>query len=84
MSKLEYAKCAAAALAYLVLHQQDSVGLVTFDREVRALVRPSSNPSHLKEVLHVMEQPPPSGRRPPARSSTNWPSGSRNAASSSS
>src|SRR3974390_389147 len=26
MSKLEYAKSAAAALAYLVLHQQDSVG----------------------------------------------------------
>jgi len=58
MSKLEYAKCAAASLAYLVLHQQDSVGLVTFDREVRALVRPSSNPSHLKELLHVMECAP--------------------------
>ena len=28
MSKLEYAQRAAAALAYLVLHQQDSVGLV--------------------------------------------------------
>ncbi len=55
MSKLEYAQCLAAALAYLVLQQQDSVGLVTFDREVRALVRPSSNPSHLKQLLHVME-----------------------------
>ena len=50
MSKLEYAKCASASLAYLILHQQDSVGLVTFDREIRALVRPSSNPSHLKEA----------------------------------
>ena len=40
MSKLEYAKCAAASLAYMILHQQDSVGLVTFDREIRALVRP--------------------------------------------
>ena len=58
MSKLEYAQCAAAALAYLVLQQQDSVGLVTFDREIRALVRPSSNPSHLKQMLHVMEQSP--------------------------
>jgi uncharacterized protein (DUF58 family) len=56
MSKLEYAKCAGAALAYLILQQQDSVGLVTFDREIRALVRASSNPSHLKELLHVMEQ----------------------------
>ena len=56
LSKLEYAKCAAASLAYLVLRQQDSVGLVTFDREIRALIRPSSNPSHLKEILHVMER----------------------------
>lgn len=56
MSKLEYAKCAAAALAYLILQQQDSVGLVTFDREIRAIVRSSSNPSHLKELLHVMER----------------------------
>lgn len=56
VSKLEYARRAAAALAYLVLRQQDSVGAVTFDHEVRAVVRPSSNPSHLKQVLHVLDQ----------------------------
>jgi uncharacterized protein (DUF58 family) len=56
MSKLEYAQCAAAALAYLVLHQQDSVGLVTFDSEIRALVRASSNPSHIQQLLQVMDQ----------------------------
>lgn len=56
MSKLEYAQCAAAALAYLILGQQDNVGLVSFDEEVRAFVRPSSNPSHLKQLVHVMEQ----------------------------
>lgn len=55
MSKLEYSQRAAAALAYLVLHQQDSAGLVVFDSEIRSLVRASSNPSHLKEILHVME-----------------------------
>jgi uncharacterized protein (DUF58 family) len=55
-SKLEYAQCVAAALAYLILQQQDSVGLVTFDREIRALIRASSNPSHLKQLLHVMSQ----------------------------
>src|SRR5271157_78138 len=55
MSKLEYAQRAAAALAYLVLHQQDSVGLVAFDSEIRSFVRASGNPSHLKEILHVME-----------------------------
>ena len=55
MSKLYYARCIAAALAYLVLQQQDSVGLATFDHEVRQFVRPSSHPSHLKQVLHLMD-----------------------------
>jgi uncharacterized protein (DUF58 family) len=56
LSKLAYAQCAAAALAYLVLHQRDSVGLVTFDQEIRQLIRPSSNPTQLKQLLRVMEQ----------------------------
>jgi len=59
LSKLEYAKCLAAALASLVLLQQDSVGLTTFDREIRTQVRPSSSPSHLKQLLGVMEQSRP-------------------------
>ena len=55
LSKLEYAQCIAASLTHLILRQQDSVGLVTFDQEVRALVRASGNPSHLKQMLHVLE-----------------------------
>lgn len=56
LSKLEYAQCAAASLAYLILEQQDSVGLVTFDSEAREFVRASSNPSHLKQLLHIMDR----------------------------
>jgi uncharacterized protein (DUF58 family) len=56
LSKLAYAQCAAASLAYLVLHQRDSVGLVTFDQEIRQLIRPSSSPTQLKQLLTVMEQ----------------------------
>ncbi|MBI3464611.1 MAG: DUF58 domain-containing protein, partial [Planctomycetes bacterium] len=59
VSKLEYAQYVAAALAYLVLQQQDSVGLATFDREVRHFVRPSSHPSHLKQLFHVMDETVP-------------------------
>ncbi len=59
LSKLEYAQCVAGALSYLVLQQQDSVGLATFDKEIRAIVRASSNPSHLKQLLHVMEESVP-------------------------
>src|SRR5215831_1999367 len=35
LSKLDYARSVAASLAYLVLNQQDGVGLTTFDAEVR-------------------------------------------------
>jgi uncharacterized protein (DUF58 family) len=59
MSKLEYAQCAAAALAYLILQQQDSVGLVTFDHEIRAVIRPSSSPSRMEQLVHVMEESVP-------------------------
>ena len=58
-SKLAYAQCIAAALAFLILHQHDSVSLVTFDDEVRQLIRPSSNPTQLKQLLRVMEQSEP-------------------------
>jgi uncharacterized protein (DUF58 family) len=54
VSKYDYACMLAAALAYLILHQQDSVGLVTFDDQVRRFLRPSSHASHLKEIVKVM------------------------------
>jgi uncharacterized protein (DUF58 family) len=59
LSKFAYAQCAAAALAYLVLHQRDAVGLVTFDEEVRQHVRPSSTPAQLKQLLHAMAESRP-------------------------
>jgi uncharacterized protein (DUF58 family) len=55
MSKFDYARRAAAALAYLVLHQQDSVGMVSFDSEIRGSIRAGGNPSHLKEILRSMD-----------------------------
>ena len=61
MTKLEYAKHVAAALAWLVIQQQDSAGLVTFGGSVDTFLRPSSQPSHLKQVLHDLEQVQPDG-----------------------
>ena len=55
LSKWEYAQCIAASLAWLILQQQDSVGLVTFDNEIRSLMRPSSQASQLRQILEVME-----------------------------
>lgn len=58
VSKYDYACMAAAGLAYLILRQQDSVGLVTFDDQIRHFLRPASQPSHLKELLHLLGQGP--------------------------
>ena len=49
VSKLEYAQYVAAALAYLVLHQQDTVGLATFDTSVTR-VSPALQPSLASEA----------------------------------
>jgi uncharacterized protein (DUF58 family) len=56
VSKYDYACMVSAALAYLILHQQDSVGLVTFDDRVRHFLRPSSQPSHLTEIVNIMNR----------------------------
>jgi uncharacterized protein (DUF58 family) len=56
ITKYDYACTAAAALAYLVLHQADSVGFVTFDSQVRTFMKPTSQPSHLKEMVKCMNQ----------------------------
>src|SRR6516165_6442283 len=43
LTKLDYAICLAAALGYLMIHQQAPVGLITFDTRIRA-----SLPRHSK------------------------------------
>jgi uncharacterized protein (DUF58 family) len=55
VTKLRYAQFIAAALAYMVLQQQDSVGLAIFDDMVRRYLKPAGQPTHLKELLHVMD-----------------------------
>ncbi|HUW29988.1 MAG TPA: DUF58 domain-containing protein [Planctomycetota bacterium] len=62
MSKVEYGGCVAASLAYLMLRQQDSVGLALFDEEVREFIRDSGHPSHLKLIVHRIEQTAPMGK----------------------
>jgi uncharacterized protein (DUF58 family) len=55
MSKFRYGQYLAACLAYLVLHQQDSAGLITFDNKVRDFIPPRSAPSHLMRLLHALD-----------------------------
>ena len=55
LTKLEYGCHLAAALAYLMVKQQDSVGLVLFDDDIRTFLAPHSTPVHFKRVLGKLE-----------------------------
>jgi len=61
LSKLDYAKCLAAALGWLVLQQQDAVGLVTFDRQLRQILSPGGNSAHLQSLVQILEDTQPRG-----------------------
>lgn len=61
LSKIEYATYLAGALAYLMIGQQDPVGLITFGSEVKNYLRPKSKPSHLYAVLRVLSESKASG-----------------------
>ncbi len=62
MTKFEYSICLAAALAYLMIHQQDPVGLVTFDERVRQSLKPKSRRSQLATILSVLSNLTPDGQ----------------------
>ncbi len=58
LSKLEYGSYLAAALSYLMLHQNDAVGLVLFDREVRQFLAPRARPTQFRQILELLEPTP--------------------------
>ena len=55
VQKFDYARRVAACLAYLMVSQQDAVGMVTFDTQVRAMIPARSRTSHLKVLLDTIE-----------------------------
>jgi len=57
MTKLEYATCLAAALGYLMISQQDAVGLVTFDEAIRSYLPAKSKRGHLVAILAELSRP---------------------------
>lgn len=61
LTKAQYAARLAAALAYLMLQQRDSVGLVTFDTKVRRYIPPRSSVPHLRTILDELQQAQPGG-----------------------
>ena len=59
LSKFRYAQYLAASLAHLMIHQQDAVGLVTFDTELRRYIPARSRSNHLRVLLEELNTTAP-------------------------
>src|SRR5215831_15724566 len=55
LNKYNYGCTIAACLGYLLLRQQDSVGLITFDSDVRQIVPTRSAQTHIDAIVKAMD-----------------------------
>jgi uncharacterized protein (DUF58 family) len=62
ISKLRWGSMLAAALAFLMIKQQDAAGLVLFDDAIRELIPARSVRGHLYQLLRTLEHAQPSER----------------------
>ena len=68
LTKFEYGVSLAAALGYLMIHQQDPVGLIAFDQEVRQSLAPKSKRTQLGNILSLLASLAPKGETSIAKS----------------
>ena len=61
-SKFSYARRLAAAMAYLIQHQQDAIGLVLYDDEVRERLPAKGGMRHIRQFLDRLSAHEPQGR----------------------
>ena len=55
VSKLSYANSLAASLSYLMINQQDAVGLAKFSEKIDTFIPPKARPSHLNLILSQLD-----------------------------
>ncbi len=61
-SKFAYGSTLAASLAYLLLRQQEAVGLITFSDKIKTVVAPKSAHDHLFAILKTLQDTSPQGK----------------------
>ena len=61
LTKFEYAICLSAALGYLMIHQQDPVGLITVGEKIRDVLPPKSKRTQLGNMLAILANLKPTG-----------------------
>ena len=59
LSKFDYSRMLAAAVTWLLLSQRDSVGMITFDSEIRSQLKPSSNRDVFRRAIQLLEETQP-------------------------
>ncbi len=59
ITKLDYGCYLTAVLSYLMTRQQDSVGLITFDSDIRLDMPTRSSPRHFNEMMRRLEATAP-------------------------
>lgn len=63
VNKIDYARFAAASLAYMAaVQQRDAAGLIVFDDEIRNYVQPSTRQGQVHRLLHALEHAEPRAR----------------------
>ncbi len=67
VSKLEYARMLGGSLAYLLLRQQDQVGMIAFGERLKGYMPPRSRGGHLADLLQAFEGLGADGRTDLAR-----------------
>ena len=55
VSKLGYANSLAASLSYLMINQQDAVGIAKFSEKIDTFIPPKARPSHLNLILSQLD-----------------------------
>jgi len=61
MSKFDYGSTLAASLSYLMLRQQEAVGLITFSNKIEKMIAPKSARDHLFVILKTLLETVPQG-----------------------
>jgi uncharacterized protein (DUF58 family) len=54
LTKFEYSICLAAALCYLMIHQNDPVGLITFGEKIEDSLAPKSKRAQIGNILSIL------------------------------
>jgi len=68
LTKFDYAICLAAALCYLMIHQNDPVGVVTFAERINNCLPPKSKRQQIGNILSLLAKLKPEGKTDIGRS----------------